>query len=249
MAISRLSLKISLPIILVSVLAIGLTVFLNIGKLERTLSDVEESRLRFTLSDLRENLETGLDLGLPVKGLGNAQAAIDFEAKQHPEILSIDVIDNSGAVVFHTGGAAPASGQAWRQAIATRARDWQARDSDAMVAGTKMSNNLGVTAGAIVLRYSRANHEQFMAGVTRSLVLTAAGAVAVTTILLLLGINLLLERMGRGLSAMEDALEGKGSADTINEEASALVTQVRLSANDAIAQIAAAEQQLAQVDR
>lgn len=88
MAMSRISVTMSAPITLISVLAIALTVFLNIGKLDRTLSELEDSRLRLTVNALRDNLETGLDLGLPVNSLGNAQAAIDFEAARGTGIVA-----------------------------------------------------------------------------------------------------------------------------------------------------------------
>jgi len=101
MAMSRLSMTITAPIVLIPALAIGLTVFLNVGKLDRTLGELEDSRLRFTVNVLRQNLETGLDLGLPVRGLGNAQAAIDFEALQDPDIVAIIVRDDKGRLTAH----------------------------------------------------------------------------------------------------------------------------------------------------
>lgn len=227
MAISRLSLKISAPIILVSALAIGLTVFLNVGKLERTIGEVEESRLRFTLGDLRDNLETGLDLGLAVQELGNAQAAIEFEASQDPAIVSISVVDAAGSVVFHTGERPDAATLAWRKASAKADRDWIARDTDVIVAGTRLSNNLGIGAGALVLRYSRVRHANFISGVARELSHAAVGAIALATLILMAGIHLLVGRMNRTYDAMEAALADEAHDEELSPEAAALSAQVR----------------------
>jgi hypothetical protein len=45
MAISALSIKITVPMVLSSALAVGLTAFLNLGKFERTFTELESSHL------------------------------------------------------------------------------------------------------------------------------------------------------------------------------------------------------------
>lgn len=186
MAMSRLSMTITAPIVLISALAIGLTVFLNVGKLDRTLSELEDSRLRFTVNVLRQNLETGLDLGLPVRGLGNAQAAIDFEALQDPDIVAIIVKDDKGRPAFTTGRPA---------------------ERNSVAVSTPLSNNLGVTVGAIELQYSRRGHDQLIAGISRQLLLAGLLATAVSTLLAVLGTRLWVRRIGRTLGSIEHALD------------------------------------------
>ena len=66
-----------MPIAIISAMAIGLTAFLNIGKFDRTLNDLEKSRLQMIVGDIKANLATGLNLGLPLKSLENAQALIE----------------------------------------------------------------------------------------------------------------------------------------------------------------------------
>lgn len=186
MAMSRLSVTITAPIVLISALAIGLTVFLNVGKLDRTLGELEDSRLRFTVNVLRQNLETGLDLGLPVRGLGNAQAAIDFETRQDPDIVAIIVKDERGRPAFTTGRPA---------------------ERNSITVSTPLSNNLGVTVGAIELHYSRRGHDQFVAGISRQLLLAGLVATALSTLLAVLGTRLWVRRIGRTLGSMEHALD------------------------------------------
>ena len=217
MAMSRLSVTITAPIVLISVLAIGLTVFLNVGKLDRTLSELEESRLRFTVNVLRQNLETGLDLGLPVRGLGNAQAAIEFEAQQDPEIVSIVVKDDKGRPAYTTGRPA---------------------EKNSTTVSLPLSNNLGVTVGAIELHYARRGHDQFIAGISRQLLLAALLATAVSTLLAIIGTRLWVRRIGRTLRSIEHGLDQAAPAVARpDRHAAALAAQVTQSASQAMREL------------
>jgi hypothetical protein len=221
MAMSRLSVTITAPIVLISALAIGLTVFLNVGKLDRTLGELEESRLRFTVNVLRQNLETGLDLGLPVRSLGNAQAAIDFEARQDTDIVSIVVKDDQGRAAFSTGRPA---------------------ERNSVAVSTPLSNNLGVTVGAIELRYSRRGHEQFIAGISRQLLLAGLVATALSTLLAVAGTRLWVRRIGRTLATIEHALDA--SAPPVakpDRHAAALAEQAAHSAGRALHELEQAQ--------
>ncbi len=213
MAMSRLSVTITAPIILISVLAIALTVFLNIGKLDRTLSELEESRLRFTLNALRDNLETGLDLGLPVNGLGNAQAAIDFEASQDHGIVAIIVRDPAGTPVYATG------------------RTPDRRD---IRVASPLQNDLGVTAGTLELHYSRGGHDAFMSGITGQLVEAAVVATLVTAALAALGIRLWVRRIRRTLGTIEQAFDPHAPAlPETDSQAARLAQEVTQTASQA----------------
>ncbi|MES2259259.1 MAG: hypothetical protein V4724_12100 [Pseudomonadota bacterium] len=228
MAMSRLSITITAPIVLISVLAIGLTVFLNVGKLDRTLSELEESRLRFTINSLRENLETGLDLGLTVKGLGNAQAAIDFEARQDPDIVSITVRDEAGKIAFNTGRAA---------------------EKDSIKVATTMSNNLGVNVGAIELQYSRRSHDHFIAGISRQLTLAGLAATALSALLAVLGIRLWVRRIGRTLRSIEHTLDAAVPPVTHpDRHAAALAEQVNLRSSKAMQELEQAKHAITSAD-
>jgi hypothetical protein len=228
MAMSRLSITITTPIVLISALAIGLTVFLNVGKLDRTLGELEQSRLHFTLNNLRENLETGLDLGLPVKGLGNAQAAIDREARQDPDIVSIAVLDAGGAVAFSTGRPA---------------------DTDIVKLRTGMSNNLGVQVGAIELHYSRRAHDSFIAGISGQLLIAALAAVALSSLIAVLGIRLWVRRIRRTLRSIEATLDpAQPPPRRPDRHAAALAERVKHSAHSALEELERAERAITSAD-
>lgn len=213
MAMSRLSVTITAPIVLISALAIGLTVFLNVGKLDRTLSELEDSRLRFTVNALRENLETGLDLGLPVASLGNAQEAIEFEARQDGDIVYVAVRDADGKVAFDTGRGA---------------------ESDAIKVAAPLSNNLGAKVGAVELHYSRRSHQAFIDDISRHLTLAALAAAALSTLVAVFGIRVWVRRIERMLGSIEHTLDPSAPAVAkIDRQAAALAEQVNRSSDKA----------------
>jgi hypothetical protein len=214
MAMSRLSVTITAPIILIGALAIGLNAYLSIGKLDRTLRELEESRLHLILDDLRVNLETGLDLGLPVKGLGNAQAAIEREARQDGAIVGIRVLDAAGVPVFSTGD--PASGAALR---------------------APLSNNLGVAMGAIELRYARQAEERSIAAYARQLRRAAALVAAAGAVLALAAIRLWMRRIGRTVDSIESTLDHRPPPPHPDTEAAALAGQARDRADGALQEL------------
>lgn len=178
MSLSRLRVTLTAPLVLITALALGLTVFLNLGKLDRTITELAQSRLQFTVENLRENLETGLDLGLSVRGLGNAQAALDTEMAQDPDIVSITVFESDGAVAFHSGRG-PAG--------AASAGALPAESSDIVLAS--LSDNLGHRVGRIELRYARAGHDALMEVLTRQLGWAGLAAIAIATLLSILGVH------------------------------------------------------------
>ena len=238
---ARQGVLVAAPIVLVAVLALALTVFLNVGKLDRTLAEVEESRLRFTLGELRATLETGLDLGLTVQGLGNAQAALEAQLRQDPDIVSMAVTDSAGVLVFSAGAAAPAGPLSLPP---PRKRDWLARDAGLLTLGTTLSNNFGATAGALVLRYATAKREAAIGAIARALWLAALAAVLITGLCFSVGIGMLVRRMQRTLDTMAEALD-HSTADGPTGPASALAAQVRRTAEQALHDIEAAQAHLA----
>jgi hypothetical protein len=200
--------------VLISALAIGLTAFLNLGKFERTFSELESSRVRFAVSDLRANLETGLSLGLPLKSLANAQAMIEFETQKDPDIISISVYDETGATVFHTGQALGSETvpESWRLAAnAKNDRNWQLTESGSLVVGTALSSIIGSQAGGLALRYSRRAHDGMVDSVANTLKLASIVAVGAAASIAIFGINLLLARTNRKLKRIESFLEREHS--------------------------------------
>jgi len=186
------TLRICLPIIVISALAIGLNSFLNFGNFERSFNELERSRIDFLVNDLANNLETGLALGLPLRQLANAQAAIEFELRADAEIISISVFDEAGAAAFHAGQPLPLNQLPARWRLPDKA--WQLIERDAQIIGVRLVTAIGADAGGLVLRYTRRHHDQVMQAMGRNLLQASIVTLLLTALATLLGIGRLLQR-------------------------------------------------------
>lgn len=245
--LSALGIKIAVPIICIAVLTIGLTAFLNQGKFDRTITELESARIRFVVNDIKANLETGLGLGLPLKGLANTQGVIDLEARKDASILSIIIYDETGSVVFHAGrDLGAAIPKTWQPAaLEPSGRNWQFAEGDALVIGAGLSSAIGTPAGGIALRYSRSAHNEVTHAVAWSLKLASAAVIAITSLIAFFGIHILITRTQRQLKRMEDLLDSASSKPAgqtgkqADSEAMALVADVIESSRTALRELSA----------
>lgn len=223
----RLSFRIVAPVVLVTALAAGLAVYFNLSALERTLADIEQSRLRFTLDELRTRLAAP----------GQGQAALDFTARRDPDIASISVTDGAGAVLLHTGAALPAPPARLHQ-------EPFARDAAFITARTTLADG----AGELVIRYSLRRHGALVASASRRLTLVALAAVLACAACFVFAIEALARRMDATLGALDMALgEPRPGAAGRGQEA-ALAGQVRLTSKSALYEVSDARQALASED-
>jgi predicted MFS family arabinose efflux permease len=177
MKIAGPSLGINAPIILIAVMAISLTTFLLSGKFIATWDTLEDSRIELVVNDLKSTLETGLDLGLQLGELENAQAAINFEAAADPAIASISLYGENGEIVFHTGPAlaTPAIPHQWKSQTQPH---WRMLDGDGLIVAHSLHTAGGANAGSMILRYSRLQRDMIIDTLTSSL--RSASAVVIT---------------------------------------------------------------------
>jgi hypothetical protein len=248
MFFNRLSLQIVWPIALVAVLALGLNAFLNLGKFERTLTELEVSRLRIVLGDLKSTLETGLDLGLPLSSLANAQAALDKAVTEDSDILGIMVYDEQGKVQFHSGSQpAPSSIPGEWLAHQAGKPDWQLPQSDGLVAGIALASNISSNAGGIALTYSSAAHQQVLQAASHQLLYAAAALALLAALLILAAVHFLSGPTSATLEHLEQALQAQelGQAGpAAGEPELALLQQARHTSDTAVADLELARKAL-----
>lgn len=97
-----LTVRIALTIFVVFLFTIGLTVLLNLHKFDQLLTQVLRDRLAFTVEDIASNLETRLNLGLPLGSMRDVQDLLETRRGDDPAVLSIEVFDPEGRVLFGT---------------------------------------------------------------------------------------------------------------------------------------------------
>ncbi len=228
-----LTARIALTIIMVFLFAMSLTALLNLHKFDQLLTQVLRDRLAFTVEDLRSNLETRLNLGLPLDTMRHIQDTLEQRRLDDPNILSIEVFDPDGQVLFGTDRSfigdliSPRWLDAFRAqtgvdvgGAASGRRTFVVHDHDAMVVGTPIVSNLGDNAGGIAIRYARAAIDRTEAATRRELMVQAAVVSAGVGVVIVVGVFAVMadirrrlariERQAKALAAAMDAAQDLG---------------------------------------
>jgi len=178
-----LSLRLTLALVAILVMALALTVLLSYFQFRTTLGQLLHSRIAAMTLDMQRTLENLSDLGLDLKTYCPIQTIIDRVHTGDAQILSISVFDQRGQILFDTAFArnpnCPAAGRppppvgqenipaAWRLANSThftpddaptaagRSALWRSAGTDAFVVGATLVNNFNQLSGGVALRYSQ----------------------------------------------------------------------------------------------
>lgn len=237
---SRFSLFIAAPVVLIGALALGLGVQLHLTRLDDTTRAIDESRLRFTLGELRTGFEARMALGLPLKGMLDAPALLERERRRDPAIVAISVVDSAGSILFHAGDPQAGAPAMLQQPAA---RDWLLREAGMVTLGARLSQR-GAPAGTLLLRHAMDRQQATVALVARELTLAAVCAAILTALCFILGIDWLVRRMQRTVAGMDAALGREATPDGA-PHAAALVGDVNVMAANALHDLAAARDTLA----
>lgn len=249
MAPSRHSLFIAAPVVLIAALALALGVQLHLTRLDETTRAIDESRLRFTLGELRTGFEARMALGLPLKGMLDAPALLERERRRDAAIVAISVVDSSGAILFHAGARPAGTGTgAAAMPLQPSARDWLLREAGMGTLGARISQR-GAPAGTLLLRHAMARQQASVALVARELTLAAVCAAILTALCFVAGVDWLVRRMQRTLAGMDAelgraAVSGAAASPSSALDA-ALVGDVNVMAANALHDLAAARDTLA----
>jgi len=123
---------------------------------DERFDSLRESRFRFGLVTVRAALESGLRLGFAPDDLPGAQALIEQTQARQPDILSIEVFDPQGRILFSTdlGGFGATVPAVWRDGCLQRAdAPLRADDEDGRVQCAALVNAYEQIAGGVLLRY------------------------------------------------------------------------------------------------
>lgn len=121
---------------------------------------LRESRFQFSLSNVRSAVDSGLELGLLLPDLPGVQDLIERNRLQESGILSIDIFDVDGRIVFTTdnGGVSATLPEAWlAPCLASRQISWHTQDEEGDVLCSAVVNGYEKAVGGVVLRYRVAN--------------------------------------------------------------------------------------------
>jgi hypothetical protein len=198
-------------LLLVAVLIAGFTVgmaFLLISfKVENTHRDLRHTRFELIARDVERVIEQNLLLGMNVDEMTTLPAALERRRLADSAILSIDVSDETGKLIYSTDanrvpGPSAVMPPSWLAAIRQQrilqtkkntALLWRLAGDSESVAGTSAENSFGITKSFVAVRYTGAE------GVTarealREALLPIAWATFAATAVALFSIMLLLAR-------------------------------------------------------
>jgi hypothetical protein len=199
-------LRLGLPTSLIIALAIGVISFLNYYNYGKTYHQLSVARLMVVARDLREAIESGLNVGLAPRS--NTQLATSLAvAKDHIEgVRFAVVIDEAAKRLVGVGDAA--ANQDWLRRLQRLGEElfWLGEDDDTYQVGLPYRNSFGVSVGAVVLGYDKAAVDRATAAMALTLFVDWVGAVLLLTTFTVLGIWRLTRELESELTQAEDAL-------------------------------------------
>ena len=154
-----LTTRVMVTVLIILAAGVGMTTLLSARIFERTLSELLTSRMEFKVNEFRHRIETQMDLGIALSDLRGISEMLDEYRQTDKQILSIEVFDERGVVLFSTDSSF--AGDLVTEAWVTQWRSgrerlaWSHLDRDARVIGISMQDNLGRNVGSLALRYSR----------------------------------------------------------------------------------------------
>ncbi len=190
---------------------IATTAMLSIHKYESTLFDFLASRFEFIVNDIRQGIETQLDLGLFLADMQHESEILDSIMAADEQILSIEVFDPDGVVLFSTDPSfiGDLVTEKWLDAGQdNQSRQvWSILEIDAGVVGALLHNNLGQHTGSLALRYSRAFLDGSVANQSYRVLIMSVVMILGTALVSLGGTVLLLRTQRRRQEDLERALD------------------------------------------
>ncbi|MDR6739179.1 HAMP domain-containing protein [Herbaspirillum sp. 1173] len=131
-------------------------VLASLSALEQRGAKLREGRFEFSLNTIRSGIEAGLQVGLLLPDLPGAQQLIEQTRSRERVILSIDIFDAQGHIVFTTdnGGVGAVIPATWRQPCLAHSREnWSGQDDEGRLVCGAVINGFDQVTGGVALRY------------------------------------------------------------------------------------------------
>jgi hypothetical protein len=218
-----LATRITLALVVILAAGVAMTTVLSAHMFERTLSDFLTSRFEFELNDVRQRIETQMDLGIALAELQSVPEELQEYLHADEQILSIEVFDETGIVLFSTDPSFVGDlvteewVTAWRTSRGQQV--WSNLERDARVVGVPLRDNLGRDVGSLALRYSRDFFDDNVSAQTARLLFIGAVVVLGMTPLSIVGAMLLLGGLRGELrdlrKSMDDVTNRRGDGPVL----------------------------------
>ncbi len=187
-----------------------MTIGLSLDKFRRTHTDLLTSRFQFVVNDIRNKIETQMDLGLALSTLQDVSEELETYRNDDEMILSIEVFDENGSVLFSTDpsfiGDLVSEDWVFEWRANQNFSSWSRLERDAGVVGVPIQNNLNQNVGSLALRYSRDILDLSISNQTERLITFGLIVAVFMTIMSLVGCIVLLRGTISDLKSMTQAI-------------------------------------------
>lgn len=142
--------------------AVSLTGLLNHYEYRNYLAGLLRDRHALVLQDVGHNIEASLSLGLALDALPGVDADLQDSIQQHPQVLSIEMFDERGIVLYSTDESLRGDlvSEGWVAKWNAGEPVWSGLEPDAHVVGLRVENSLGHAVGSLALRFSRTEFDE-----------------------------------------------------------------------------------------
>lgn len=206
-----LATRITFALVVILAAGVAMMTVLSAHMFKRTLSDFLNSRFEFELNDVRQRIESQVDLGIELNDLQSVPRELEEYLHADEQILSIEVFNETGTVLFSTDPSFVGDlvteewVSAWR---ASGSRDvWSDLERDARVVGVPLRDNLGRDIGSLALRYSRDFFDDSVDAQSTRLLLIGAIVVLAMAPLTVMGAMVLLRGLRGELRDLSESMD------------------------------------------
>lgn len=179
----------ALAVIIVVTLSLGASVALIVAHFDRTLQDIVESRFEYIATELKGDIEKGLDLGLSLREFSNAQQVLDQQLARNDDLRRIVIRDMEGNAVFS----------------AEKARTRSSADRQREVTAT-LVNPFGRDAGTVTVTYTAGGALDAVYELAHHLAVAAAVIAGTAAVSAAAACLVIMYRIPRSLQRAQEAL-------------------------------------------
>lgn len=142
-------------LVLLLILALWLLVVF-VTELGRSLSAERDARFGFVIASVQSRVEASIGLGLLLAGIRNTQDILEREKAHNAEVLSIDVFDDAGNLLFTTDRAGigdKVPGEWLEECTDRKDTIWHGREDGAVVLCVPLVSPYDKVVGGVAMRY------------------------------------------------------------------------------------------------
>jgi len=203
-----ISLRMSLAIAVVLLVAVLMTAALNVLKFQQIIQAQEENRYAFVTRDVANVVEQSLNLGLPLDQIDNAEETLERQLALDPSISGIAVFDPAGRILYQASHLAPG----WVAAALNEDRTTRGTQRERYTS-RPILNAFGQPVGGVVVRHTDDARVQRNRTILKVMSLAVLGAAAIGVAIVWVGSSRLLAPFRTRLLATATHLQQAARGD------------------------------------